>query len=294
MTVMNPLRKNWTANWNHQKLIRLIVFNSCFDQLLTRCLKCGHVVSSQKKKTVGSMLSVELTCHQGHVTHWDSQPTIRRKLVGNLLLAATILFTGHTFASFSRLASCLKLQFLRESVFYDFQRRFLFPVLIQTREDEQHVTLQELLEKKTVNLNGDGRCDSPGHNTKYSTYTLMDVDTGKVVGFSVVQVSETISSNATDKEGFKRCLQSFFPNRVFFWQVFSGLRSNRICFVSGCSALLVFRTSLPFLLYFCIYRPILYVIYCMSELIFPSLTGTKTESLFGAVVQMHLLQCQVA
>ena len=26
---------------------KFIVFNSCLDQLLTRCLKCGHVVSSQ-------------------------------------------------------------------------------------------------------------------------------------------------------------------------------------------------------------------------------------------------------
>ena len=33
---------------------------------------------------------------------------------------------------------------------------------------------------------------------------------------------------------------TFFPQRGFFWQVFSGLRSNRICFVSGCSALLGF------------------------------------------------------
>ena len=68
---------------------------------------------------------------------------------------------------------------------------------------EQQITLQELLEKKAVNLNGNGRCDSPGHNAKYSTYTLMGVDTGKVVGFSVVQVCETTSSNATDKEGFQ-------------------------------------------------------------------------------------------
>ena len=182
---------------------KFILFNSCLDQLLTRCLKCGHVVSSQKKKTVGSMLSVELRCHEGHVTHWDSQATIRRKPVGNLLFPATILFTGNTFAGFSRLTLCLNLQFFSESVFYDFQRQFFFPVLIQAWEIEQQITLQELLEKKAVNLNGNGRCDNPGHNAKYSTYTLMGVDTGKVVGFSVVQVSETTSSNATDKEGFQ-------------------------------------------------------------------------------------------
>lgn len=51
------------------------------------------------------------------------------------------------------------------------------------------------------NLNGYGCCDSPGHNAKYGTYTLIDDDTCKVVAFSVVQVSEVTSSN-TMEEGF--------------------------------------------------------------------------------------------
>ena len=61
---------------------------------------------------------------------------------------------------------------------------------------------------------GDGRCDSPGHNAKYDTYTLMDDDSGIVVAFSVVQVSEVTSSNAMEKEGFKRCIESLEGDRV--------------------------------------------------------------------------------
>ena len=187
---------------------KYLVFNSSLDQLLTRCPKCGQVIIDKKRKTTGSMLSVELTCHDGHVTHWDSQPSIRRKPVGNLLLAASILFTGNTFARVSRLASCLNMQFISESVFYDTQKRFLFPVVNEAWENEQQLVRQELAVRDAVNLNGDGRCDSPGHNAKYGTYTLMDDDSGKVVAFSVVQVTETTSSNAMEKEGFKRCLES--------------------------------------------------------------------------------------
>lgn len=187
---------------------KYLVFKSCLDQLLTHCPKCGQVVIDQKRKTIGSMLSVELTCHDGHVTHWDSQPTIKRKPVGNLLLAASILFTGNTFARVSRLASCLNLQFISESVFYDTQQQFLFPILNEAWENEQQLVRQELAVKDAVNLNGDGHCDSPGHNAKYGTYTLMDDDTGKVVAFSVVQVTEATSSNAMEKEGFKWCLES--------------------------------------------------------------------------------------
>ena len=56
-----------------------------------------------------------------------------------------------------------------------------------------------------LNLDGDSRCDSPGHSAKYGTYTLIDEDIGNVVAFQVVQVTEVTSSNAMEKEGFKRC-----------------------------------------------------------------------------------------
>ena len=43
-----------------------------------------------------------------------------------------------------------------------------------------------------------------------------------------------------------------FPALFFTTGAFSDLCFNPICFVSGCSALLVFRISVPFLSYICI------------------------------------------
>ena len=137
---------------------------------------------------------------------WESQPVVKRKPLGNLLLAASILFTGN-FAAISRLASCFNLQFFSESVFYDTQRKYLFPVVNEAWEAESQRQVDRLTSKEVVNLDGDGRCDSPGHCAKYGTYTLMDEDSGDVVAFNVVQVSEVSSSNAMEKEGFSRCLQ---------------------------------------------------------------------------------------
>ena len=139
---------------------------------------------------------------------------MKRKPVGKLLLVASILFTGNTLADVNRVASCLNLQFISESVFYDTQQRFLFPVLNQAWKNEQQMVRQELINKSVINLNGDGRCDSPGHNAKYGTYTLMDDDSGKVVALSVVQVSEVTSSNSMEKGGFKRCIDSLEGDRV--------------------------------------------------------------------------------
>ena len=48
----------------------------------------------------------------------------------------------------------------------------------------------------SVDVCGDGRCDSPGHSAKYGTYTLMDEKTNLIIEFSVVQVTEVTSSNA--------------------------------------------------------------------------------------------------
>lgn len=56
-------------------------------------------------------------------------------------------------------------------------------------------------------LAGEGRCDSPGHNAKYGTYSLMEMTTEKIVDFSLVQVSEVANANFMDKEGLKRCLE---------------------------------------------------------------------------------------
>ena len=53
-----------------------------------------------------------------------------------------------------------------------------------------------------VTLAGDGRCDSPGHSAKYGTYTMLDVDSEKVVDFKVVSVCEMKNSNAMKKNGF--------------------------------------------------------------------------------------------
>ena len=79
-------------------------------------------------------------------------------------------------------------------------------MMLGKRRDK--TVVEELIDKPIVNLNGAGRCDSPGHNAKYWTYTFMDSDTGKIVSFFVVQVTKTSSLNATEKEWFVRCISS--------------------------------------------------------------------------------------
>ena len=55
-------------------------------------------------------------------------------------------------------------------MFYDTQQRFLFPILNEKWENEQQMVQQQIAVKDDVNLNGEGCCDSHGHNAKYHTY----------------------------------------------------------------------------------------------------------------------------
>ena len=151
------------------------------------------------------MLLVELTCHSGHTKTWESQPVVKRNPLGNMLLAAARLLTPFQVSVTLHHVSTLN-SFV--NVFFDdTQRKYLFPVVNEAWEAESNSQIDILTSKPVVNLEGDGRCDSPGHCAKYGTYTLMDEDTGNVVAFNVAQVSEVSSSNAMEKEGLTRSIE---------------------------------------------------------------------------------------
>ena len=67
--------------------------------------------------------------------------------------------------------------------------------------------LEEVKEKGPCYLSGDGSCDSPGCNGKYLTYSFMDKNLNKIVGFSLIQVSEAGNSNQMEKMGFEKSLR---------------------------------------------------------------------------------------
>ena len=94
---------------------------------------------------------------ENHITHWDTQPIIKRKPVGNPLLASSILFTGNTDASVSWLASRLNLQFMSECVFYDTQQWFLTTVLNRAWKNDPQMLRQELVNNGAINLHADRR-----------------------------------------------------------------------------------------------------------------------------------------
>lgn len=61
--------------------------------------------------------------------------------------------------------------------------------------------------EQKVKMAGDGRCDSPGSSAKFCTYTLMDIDTDKILHTITVDKREVaLQSPNMEREAMKRAL----------------------------------------------------------------------------------------
>lgn len=133
------------------------------------------------------MVVVEVKCTQGHEYTWYSQPCHNSMPWGNLCAGAAVLFSGSNYRKVWTLFNHLGVPFVSQSTYYQMQRSYLIPVVLEHwrhLQDAHLLSLQGL----DINLGGDGRCDSPGYCAKYGTYTLMDLERNKILDIQVVQV----------------------------------------------------------------------------------------------------------
>ena len=199
---------NWLKETEElYKESKSIVFDSQLKKLFQRCQSCGAHVKFASLKQRGSLIYVTSSCEGGHTENWFSQPFTKGTATGNLVLSDGILYTGNHFASTSAFMTSCNIRFFKKGNFNSTQRKYLWPV-VNHRYLLQHKDLLQSLKGEPLILAGDGRCDSPGHNAKYGTYSMMHVATEKVLDFSLVQVSEVNNSNCMEKEGLKRCLEN--------------------------------------------------------------------------------------
>ena len=65
-----------------------------------------------------------------------------------------------------------------------------------------------------LKLGGDARCCSPGHTAKFGSYSLMDLDTSKVVEIQLVQVNIIIKASKTLVSDWLR-LRAMLSYKIF-------------------------------------------------------------------------------
>ena len=77
------------------------------------------------------------------------------------------------------------------------QKCYLVPAVSRVWARQQQALLQQVRDRQTeLTVGGDARCDSPGHNAKYASYSFMDLESNKVVEMQLVQVRELWYSSA--------------------------------------------------------------------------------------------------
>ena len=186
---------------------KFIVFWSCLLPLFNFCSTCFENTTVTKAVTRGSLLIVSMLCKNSHDTHWQSQPDINGRAGGNVLLAASLLYSGNTFTKIKEMMQNLKVAFFSHASFYRLQRKVLFPAINIVYKIYRNDVIRRCISEKGVDLIGDGRSDSPGYNAKYGTYTLMNSATNEIVDCHVVHVSIAGNSSRMEKKGLEILLE---------------------------------------------------------------------------------------
>jgi solute carrier family 8 (sodium/calcium exchanger) len=109
---------------------------------------------------------------------------------GNVLLSSAILFAGAIPSKVLLVMKFLGCQSIHRNTFFLHQSRFLWPTVQNVWRQEQREILDAVREADyPLVVGGDGRADTPGHSAKYGCYTLMDLETKKILIIELVQVS---------------------------------------------------------------------------------------------------------
>lgn len=120
------------------------------------------------------------------------------------MMLSGILFGGGSPDKLIKIMGHMNVVTIGYSTFMKHQKKYLHAAVERTYRQQQSSLLDSIrAEGKKLILGGDGRCDSPGHSTKYGSYSLMDLEQNKILDSQLVQSNEVKNSNAMEKEGLQ-------------------------------------------------------------------------------------------
>ncbi|KAK7929311.1 hypothetical protein WMY93_005706 [Mugilogobius chulae] len=193
---------------------KYIVFESCLKKLFQTCPICKQHCNLQRRR-FGTFVSFTQNCpHCLYHRKWDSQPIMESTPVGNLQLSAAVYFSGASFVKMEKICKAMKLQVHQYDTFRRHSRLFLEPAIYHKWKTDQQLFLEELKKKDKIAVGGDMRADSPGHSAKFGSYTLMELESEKILDIQLVQSNEVGGSFYMEKEGLRRSLDLLQDNNI--------------------------------------------------------------------------------
>ncbi|KAG0443476.1 hypothetical protein HPB47_014873 [Ixodes persulcatus] len=175
-----------------------------FTELFRVCREC--LASCQVDiQCEGTVVEVYTQCPSDHRGYWINQDVVHQQPLLNLLVAAGILFAGCNPKASLRILSSIGVQTICCRTFFNLQQTHLFPAIERVWTQDQVALLNEA-SAHPARLAGDGRADSPGFSAKFGTYSLLDLDSGKIIHFELVQSNEVGGSGRMELAGLKKAL----------------------------------------------------------------------------------------
>ncbi|XP_050064701.1 uncharacterized protein LOC114122846 [Aphis gossypii] len=164
-----------------------IVFWESLLVLFKSCNICSGKIIKLKHFVQGAFLSINTICEEGHLYQWSSQKKNGTRPEGNILIGASLTLSGILFNQMTVFCETLKLAFFSRTSYDKIIRNYTEPVINAIWSEHKKSNFLELKSSDKIWLAGDGQFDSPGFCAKYCTYTLMDLNSSKIIDFKLVQ-----------------------------------------------------------------------------------------------------------
>ena len=175
---------------------------------------CSKPLTSKPTITVtGFAVVVTTECVDGHSFIWHSQPKIGSIYECNLMIPSALFLTGHSYTVYKEICDLIHLCSLSPRQCYNIQRGYILPEIEEMWACHSEAIMSALAGKSVV-ASGDAICDSPGHNTTFGTYSVMDTDSRLIIAQETVRVTEVKNSYWMEVEGLKRCLDNLSDHGV--------------------------------------------------------------------------------
>ncbi|XP_043084069.1 uncharacterized protein LOC122330808 isoform X1 [Puntigrus tetrazona] len=168
------------------------------------CPNCKTKCAVQSRR-VGTFVAFTQLCEKcQYRRRWQSQPIVGSTPVGNLLLSAATYFTGGSFIQLQKIFKAMNLQMMKYSAFRKHARNLIEPSIIHKWNRDQLHLITALQQQGKILV-----ARTPGH---FGSYTLMHVETNKILDLQLIQSNEVRGSRHKEKEGLKRCLDKLESN----------------------------------------------------------------------------------
>ncbi|KAG0430223.1 hypothetical protein HPB47_022891 [Ixodes persulcatus] len=183
-----------TPSGDQTSVNKYIVFETCLEKLVKRCPQCLSIETQVAFHCVGSMVQATITCSAEHVSSWECQPRCHGRPVGNILICSAIVFSGGSPTKVLRLFDIMGVASIQSTQFYEYQRCYLLPAVMNGARYGWLVTVGLTL---------------PAFLPFTKHTPLLETTVNRIIHLELVKSTEVKSSCHMELEGLDRSLTYF-------------------------------------------------------------------------------------